>query len=49
MGGDDLVFIASADWMPRNLDRRIELLVPIEDPPLKQRLVGFWKAILKTT
>jgi polyphosphate kinase len=25
--------------MPRNLDRRIELLVPVEDPPLKQRLV----------
>jgi polyphosphate kinase len=39
-GGDDLVFIASADWMPRNLDRRIELLAPIEDPPLKQRLIG---------
>jgi len=38
-GGDDLVFISSADWMPRNLDRRIELLVPVEDPPLKQRLV----------
>jgi polyphosphate kinase len=37
-GGDDLVFISSADWMPRNLDRRIELLVPVEDPPLKQRL-----------
>ena len=38
-GGDDLVFISSADWMPRNLDRRIELLVPVEDPPLRQRLV----------
>ncbi|MDX1948549.1 MAG: polyphosphate kinase 1 [Pirellulaceae bacterium] len=39
-GGDDLVFISSADWMPRNLDRRIELFVPVEDPPLKSRLVG---------
>ncbi|HUE73886.1 MAG TPA: polyphosphate kinase 1 [Pirellulaceae bacterium] len=39
-GGDDLVFISSADWMPRNLDRRIELLVPIEDPACKSRLVG---------
>jgi len=38
-GDDDLLFISSADWMPRNLDRRIELLVPVEDPPLKQRLV----------
>jgi polyphosphate kinase len=38
-GGDDLVFLSSADWMPRNLDRRIELLVPVEDPALKSRLM----------
>ena len=38
-GGDELVFISSADWMPRNLDRRIELLVPVEDPPCKSRLI----------
>jgi polyphosphate kinase len=39
-GGDDLVFISSADWMPRNIDRRIELLVPVEEPSLKTRLIG---------
>jgi polyphosphate kinase len=38
-GGDELVFLSSADWMPRNLDRRIELLVPVEDPPCKARLI----------
>ena len=38
-GGDERVFISSADWMPRNLDRRIELLVPVEDPPCRDRLI----------
>jgi len=31
-GGSDEVWIASADWMPRNLDRRIESAVPVADP-----------------
>jgi polyphosphate kinase len=38
--GDEQVFIASADWMPRNLDKRIELMVPVEDAASRQRLVG---------
>ncbi len=37
-GGDPLLFISSADWMPRNLDRRIELLTPVEDPACVRRL-----------
>ncbi len=38
-GGKQEVYIASADWMPRNFHRRVEVMVPIEDPNLKARLV----------
>jgi polyphosphate kinase len=33
------VFLGSADWMPRNFFRRIEVMFPIEDPRLKARVV----------
>jgi polyphosphate kinase len=38
-GGDKELFISSADWMPRNLDRRVELLVPIIDPACRRKLL----------
>ena len=37
-GGDEKMYIGSADWMTRNLDRRIEVLVPIYDQDLFQEL-----------
>jgi polyphosphate kinase len=36
--GAEEVYIGSADWMPRNLTRRVEAVAPIEDPNLKQSL-----------
>jgi polyphosphate kinase len=37
--GDPQVYIGSADWMDRNLSRRVEVVFPIEQPDLKQRLI----------
>ena len=37
-GAKKQVFLSSADWMPRNFDRRVEVMFPIEDPELKQRI-----------
>lgn len=37
-GGDELMYISSADWMVRNLDNRIELTSPIYDPEIKKEL-----------
>jgi polyphosphate kinase len=39
-GGTPEVFLASADWMPRNFWRRIETVFPVADPSLKARIVG---------
>lgn len=48
-GGDDLAFISSADWMPRNLDKRIELLVPILDKSCKQQFMSILKSYFEDT
>ena len=37
-GGQDELYLGSADWMPRNLDRRVEAVAPIEDAQLSQQL-----------
>jgi polyphosphate kinase len=38
--GRPTVLIGSADLMPRNLDRRVEALVPVDEPDLQERLEG---------
>ena len=37
-GGEDKTFIGSADWMPRNLDNRVEVVTPVYDPLIKADL-----------
>lgn len=42
-------YCASADWMPRNLDRRVEILFPIEKAPLQEKLWHILECQLKDT
>jgi polyphosphate kinase len=39
-GGEALVYAGSADWMPRNFYSRVEVVFPIEDAALKERVVS---------
>jgi polyphosphate kinase len=45
-GGNDKVYIASADWMPRNLDRRFELMIPIESEFCRHKVLEIVKVYL---
>lgn len=38
-GGSEEIYMGSADWMPRNLDRRVEIVFPVEDEAIKKELV----------
>ena len=37
-GGNEEIYLGSADWMRRNLDRRVEAVTPVEDPKIRQDL-----------
>src|SRR4051795_920425 len=39
-GGDAIVYLSSADWMPRNLIRRVEVAFPIEEPALRKEIAN---------
>ena len=45
--GDPLYFLSSADWMGRNLDRRVEVSVPIRDPQLQAQVGAMLELQLK--
>lgn len=46
-GGEPQVFISSADWMQRNLDKRVELLIPIADDDCRERLTHILSVAFK--
>ncbi len=41
--GFEEVYMGSADWMPRNLDKRVEIVFPVEDPGLKKEVIHILK------
>jgi polyphosphate kinase len=48
-GGDEELFLASGDWMTRNLDKRVELMFPIEQPDHRARVVHVLRAMFRDT
>lgn len=48
-GGNEEIYLSSADWMPRNLDRRVELFFPVEDEMVKKEVLAVMKSALDDT
>ena len=47
--GIEDIYMGSADWMPRNLDKRVEILFPIEDEQIKQKVLHILQIQLEDT
>ena len=47
-GREDL-FMGSADWMPRNLDKRVEIVFPVEDPGIKEQVMNILNIQMEDT
>jgi polyphosphate kinase len=47
--GEAKIFLSSADWMPRNLDKRVEIAFPIEDQALKDKIFEMFKITVNDT
>ena len=45
--GDPTILIGSADWRRRNLEDRVEALVPIQDPALQERILSILETALR--
>jgi polyphosphate kinase len=48
-GGAEEAYLSSADWMSRNLERRVELMFPIEQKDLKKRVLSILKTCCEDT
>ena len=48
-GGREEVYMGSADWMPRNLDKRVEILFPLEKEELKREVIHILHILLDDT
>ncbi len=48
-GGDAKIYLASADWMPRNLDRRVEVAFPVEDESVRAEVLDIIRVTLADT
>ena len=48
-GGKPEIYMGSADWMPRNLERRVEILFPVEEEPLRNKVLHILDMQLRDT